>query len=191
MRELLTPRPRRSRAALALTLVAVLATGAACSDDGADTRGSGSASGSGSGAGSGPAVAGECAVADGTDGVDDADTVIDATLDEWSIQLDPTTVDTGAIGFTVENAGERDHEIVIAAAKVDDIEVVDGKPDEDALGDAVIGEVEAFPAGETCEGTFDLEPGSYVAFCALVDENDDGSTESHFENGMVTSFTVS
>lgn len=207
-----TPR-RRLRTAAALAAVVALGLGvAACSDDddGADVRssgdgsGSGSASGSGSGSGSGSAsapasgsgsasgsaAATECTAVDGTDGVAEADTVVAATLDEFSIALDPESVVSGAIGFSAANEGEEPHEIVIAVGSPDDITVVDGAPDEAALGDDLIGEIEAFAAGQTCEGTFELAAGDYVLFCALVEEEEDGTVESHYEEGMVTTFTV-
>lgn len=183
----------RTLAAAAAVLTLGLAATACGDDDGADVRSSGagaSDSGSASGNASGSAVAGGCEAVDGTDGVDDADTVVDATLTEFSITLDPEEAPAGAVGFSAENTGALDHELVIVKGVPSDIEVVDGAPDEEALGDAVIGEIEAFPAGDTCEGTFELDAGDYVLFCALVDEADDGTVESHFENGMVATFTV-
>ncbi len=211
------PRTRRlrrpARTALALTAVLALGLGvAACGDDddGADVRssgpgasggsgsGSGSASGSGSGSASAPAsgsasgsgVASECQAIDGTNGVADADTTVAVTLDEFSIVADPGTAPAGAVGFSTENAGAEDHELVIARGVPSDITVVDGAPDEAALGDALIGEIEAFDEGKTCEGTFELTAGDYVLFCALVEE-EGGTLESHYEEGMVTTFTVS
>jgi hypothetical protein len=44
-------------------------------------------------------------------------------------------------------------------------------------------------AGDTCNGTFDLEPGDYVLFCNLVHE-EEGEIENHFQLGMRTEFTV-
>lgn len=203
--ELIHPARRAGRALVGLTAVFALGLGvAACGDDddGADVRssgpgasgsGSGSASGSGSGSASAPAsgsaVAGECQAIDGTNGVADASTTADVTLDEFSIAVDPATTEAGAVGFIAENAGEHPHEVVIARGTPEDITVVDGAPDEAALGDALIGEIEAFAAGETCEGTFELTAGDYVLFCALV-ETHDGVVESHYEEGMVTTFTV-
>jgi hypothetical protein len=198
---------RPARAALALAAVLALGVGvAACGDDddGADVRSSGpgasggsaSASGSGSasapasGSGSGSGVASECEAVDGTNGVADADTTVAVTLDEFSIVADPGTAPAGAIGFSAENAGAEDHELVIARGVPSDITVVDGAPDEAALGDALVGELEAFDEGKTCEGSFELTAGDYVLFCALVEE-EDGTVESHFEEGMVTTFTVS
>jgi hypothetical protein len=209
------------RTLLGVTAVAVLGlSAAACSndDDGADVRASGpgaedcasgsgsaSASGSASGAsasgcasGSGSAsasasgsAAAECQAIDGTLGVADAATTVSATLDEFTITVDPDTAPAGATGFVTENAGEEPHELVIVKGVPTDIQIVDGAPDEAGLGDAVIGEIEAFPAGATCEGTYELAAGDYVLFCALVEEEEDGTIESHYEEGMVTTFTVS
>jgi hypothetical protein len=205
------PRPARRRTGRAFALaaaVAALSLGlAACGDDddGADVRssgpgasgsgsGSGSASGvasgSGSGSASGSEVASECEAVDGTNGVADASSTAAVTLDEFSITVDPATSDAGAIGFVAENEGEEPHEVVIARGVPEDITVVDGAPDEAALGDALIGEIEAFAAGQTCEGTFELSAGDYVLFCALVETEEDGTVESHFEEGMVATFTV-
>jgi hypothetical protein len=190
-------RPRAGRALAATAAVLLLGLGAAaCSDDdGADVRSSGpgasgSGSASGTGSGSGSAVAGECEAVDGTVGVADADTTVAVTLDEFSITVDPSDAPAGAVGFSADNAGEEPHELVIAKGAPSDIEVVDGAPDEEALGDDLVGEIEAFAAGDTCEGTFELDAGDYVLFCALVETADDGSVESHFEEGMVTTFTV-
>jgi hypothetical protein len=160
------------------------------SASGASASGCASGSGSASASGSGSAAA-ECQAIDGTLGVADAATTVSATLDEFSITVDPATAPAGATGFVTENAGEEPHELVIVKGVPTDIQIVDGAPDEAGLGDAVIGEIEAFPAGATCEGTYELAAGDYVLFCALVEEEEDGTIESHYEEGMVTTFTVS
>lgn len=168
------------------------ASGASASASGVSASGcaSGSASASAPAAGSASSgAAAECQAVDGTLGVADADTTVAATLDEFSIAVDPAEAAAGAVGFVTENAGEEPHELVIARGAPADITVVEGAPDESALD--VIGEVESFPAGETCEGTFELTAGDYVLFCALVEEEEDGTLESHYEEGMVTTFTVS
>jgi hypothetical protein len=163
------------------------ASGSEASASGSEECPSGSASGSASGS----EAAAECEVIDGTAGVEDAADTTSVTLDEFSVALDPSDLAAGSVGFAAENAGEEPHELVIARTTPDQIEVVDGAPDEAALGDAVIGELEAFAGGGTCDGTFELTAGDYVAFCALVEEEDDGTLESHYEEGMVTTFTVS
>ena len=48
-----------------------------------------------------------------------------------------------------------------------------------------------FPAGEACAGVFDMTPGDYVLFCAIVEEEPDGTVENHYELGMKTQVTVS
>lgn len=113
------------------------------------------------------------------------------TLDEWSVTAVPTTAPAGKVTFDVRNGGAEPHELVVVRGVAsDDLSVVDGKVDEAALPDgAFIGEVEAFPAGETCSGTFELAAGSYTLFCNIVEEHE-GQPESHFEEGMVTTLEV-
>jgi hypothetical protein len=98
----------------------------------------------------------------------------------------------GAVTFDVANEGEDAHELVVVKANdvaslpLNDQEIVD----EEGLPEgAFIGEVEAFPSGESCEGTFDLEPADYVLFCNIVEE-EEGEIENHFQLGMSTEFTV-
>jgi hypothetical protein len=81
--------------------------------------------------------------------------------------------------------------VVVAAGSADELTVVDGQVDEEALPEgAFVGEVEGFPSGETCDGTFDLAAGDYVLFCNIVETEADGTIESHYEEGMVTEFSV-
>lgn len=169
----------------ALVLVAAVAVGlGACGDDEGST---GSASGSGSGSGTASASGvGACEpVGDG------GGTEVDVTLDEWSVAASPASVPAGKVTFDVRNDGEEPHELVVVrAASPGELKVVEGKVDEEALpAGAFVGEVEAFLAGESCEGTFELGAGSYLLFCNIVEEHD-GKPESHFEEGMVTAFEV-
>lgn len=161
-------------------LAAVAVAGAGCGDD--DSSNSASASSTGSASGVSACVP----VGDGSG------TEVRVTLDEWSVAAAPAAVPAGMVTFDVRNDGEEPHELVVVRGVASDaLTVVDGKVDEDALpAGAFIGEVEAFPAGEACEGTFELAAGSYTLFCNIVEEHD-GQPESHFEEGMVTSFEVS
>lgn len=189
---------RRSTRLASLPLALVLALGllgAACTDDGGDVRSSGSGSGSGSGAsasaagsGSGSTAEAEC-VPVGEDL--EADTEVDVTLDEFSIVADPAEAPAGATSFVAKNDGEEPHELVVVKATADDLEIVDGQVDEEALPDgAFIGEVEPFPGGTSCTGTFELTEGDYTLFCNIVETAEDGTVESHVEEGMITGFTV-
>lgn len=118
-------------------------------------------------------------------------TPVAVALDEWSITPAPTSASGGKVTFTASNDGEEPHELVIVRGARSDLSIKDGTVNEDALpGGAFIGEIEAFPAGEDCEGTFDLTAGNYVLFCNIAEEHD-GELESHVENGMLTTFTVS
>ncbi len=189
-------------AGAALAVVFLLGAAACGDDDGEDVRvldeagsgsasgsGSGSASGSGSGSGSGShAEEAECVpVGD----VSTTDSTVDVTLDEFTFDISGTAT-AGTVGFELENAGEEPHEMAIVRA--DSIEELptdeNGSLDDAALpAGALIGEVEPFPAGETCRGAFELEAGDYVMLCAIVEE-ENGEVESHLAEGMATTFTV-
>ena len=80
--------------------------------------------------------------------------------------------------------------MLVVKGTPDSLEIVDGRVDEEALGDdAFLGEIPPFPAGEDCTGTFALEAGDYTLLCNILEE-EDGTTVSHVEEGMITGFTV-
>ena len=189
-------KPRLSLWMVALGLIAALA---ACGeDDGASVRdlggtassGSGSASATGaSGTGSGTATEASCEpVGDPAT----AEARLEVTLSEWAVEPAARTVPGGAVQVVAFNQGEDAHEVVVVRG--DDPSSLplgdDGTVDEDALpaGD-LIGEIEAFPAGGSCNGVFELDPGSYVLFCNIR-ETEDGTVENHFELGMRTTIRV-
>lgn len=177
----------------------------ACSDDDGETvrdcpaesesGASGSeaaASASGSECPSGSASASGVAVCDPFGNAAEADRTVNVTLAEYSITLDAASSPAGKIHFAIENAGAEVHEVVVVrAATVDDLPLdADGALAEDELADgALIGEVEGFPAGETCDGTFDLAAGDYVLLCNIVEE-EEGGTEAHLKEGMATTLRV-
>lgn len=184
---------------LTLTMLVALAPAAlmACGDDdGSGTRddATGSASGasgsgSGSGSASGSATASDVACVPVGD-PDSADSTLEVSLDEWTVKPAETEVAAGAVNFATENIGEEPHELVVV--KGEDLPTAeDGSADEEQLPDgALLGEIEKYPAGETCDGVFELEAGTYTLFCNVVEEEEDGTIEAHVEKGMVTTITV-
>ena len=165
---------------------------AACGDDGADVRtigddssgsesgsasDSGSASASGSGSGSASGIA-ECNPV-GTDLAGEATTVVEIDAGDFVYVPASITAPAGVTTFSVNNIGEEPHELAFLPGG-GEVPFVDGKPDEAALEAAGAFELEAFGAGETCDATYDLEPGTYTLFCIV--ETADGVT--HYELGM-------
>ena len=163
-----------------LVVLAFGALAAACGDDDRDT-----ASGSGTGTGSASGVA-------ACEPVGSGGTELAVTLDEWSVTLAEDSAAAGLIRFAGDNEGDEAHELVIVRAEsADDLPVEAGKVAEDGLANgAFVGEIEAFPAGETCEGSFELAAGTYVLFCNIVEKEEGGELESHFQQGMHTTLRV-
>ena len=131
-------------------------------------------------------------VACGGDDDDSGSDTIDVVLSEWSVEA-PATAKAGAVTINASNEGGETHELVIVRAPSSDGFVSDdtGKVDEDGFAEGdFIGEIEEFEAGTTASAVFDLTPGTYVLFCNIVEEEADGSFESHFMEGMHTTIVV-
>ena len=114
-------------------------------------------------------------------------------LGEFTIKPSTPQVKAGLIGFKAENVGAEEHEVVIV--KGDNSESLpthaDGALDEDKLPEgALIGEIEGFPSGQVCSGTFKLAAAKYVLLCNIVETEPNGEKEAHFAEGMHTPFTV-
>ncbi len=127
----------------------------------------------------------------GGDDAADGDT-IDVVVSEWSVEA-PAKAKAGAVTINVSNEGGETHELVVVRADSSDGFVQDdtGKVDEDGFAEGdFIGEITEFEAGTTSSGTFDLTPGTYVLFCNIVDEETDGTFDSHFMEGMQTTIVV-
>jgi uncharacterized cupredoxin-like copper-binding protein len=109
-------------------------------------------------------------------------------LNEFSVSVDPASVDSGETTFSVENVGAVTHEFVVVKTDLDDADLPtaeDGSVDEEGEGIEPVNEIEDIEAGSSEELTVDLDSGNYVLFCNVVD----GDT-IHYEKGMHTSFTV-
>lgn len=113
---------------------------------------------------------------------------VSAELTEWAITLDKVTVVNRGVTFKAKNTGTVVHELVVLKTDLaaDALQVVEGKVQEDAVGQ-VIGEIEEFAPGTEAEVILDLPEGSYVLFCNVLDS---GETEGHYQKGMRIAFTV-
>ncbi|MGB2695111.1 MAG: hypothetical protein WBD55_07980 [Dehalococcoidia bacterium] len=111
-------------------------------------------------------------------------------LHEWAVEPEPVEVDAGEVYFLASNTGAEAHEMVLIRTDEApaDLPVTDGRVPEDEVN--MIGEIEPFAAHSEASVVFDLEPGNYVLLCNITEEADGGETESHFEQGMSTTFTV-
>lgn len=122
-----------------------------------------------------------------------AETTVDVTLQEFAVIPAQDSAPAGQVTFRAENTGPEDnHELVVIKTDLgpDALPTADdGSVDEDGEGIDVIGEIEEFPPGETQSATFDLEAGSYVLICNVVEEHE-GELEAHYAMGMRTAFTV-
>jgi hypothetical protein len=126
-------------------------------------------------------------------GVATKGTDVMVTLTEWKVTPSVAQVGAGIVSFLAENAGRENHELVIV--KGDSPEALpkdaNGAMDEEQLPEgALIGEIEPFAAGQLCRANFALPAGSYLLLCNIAEEEADGTTESHFAEGMHSPFTV-
>lgn len=184
-----------------LTILAalVLVVAACGGDDGATVRnlgadgtatgtGTGTATGTGAATGTGTGIGGvapACPSAQPASGVT-------VTLTEYAIAADVDEVSAGSVRFVVENAGEEPHELlVLRAASLDELPLDDrGVLVEDRLpGGVLVGEIEPFAAGQTCELALELGAGDYLLVCNVVEE-EGGVVKAHLPLGMVRSLTV-
>ncbi|HXK33438.1 MAG TPA: hypothetical protein VNM91_05420 [Dehalococcoidia bacterium] len=139
-------------------------------------------------AGGTPARTGEATPAAG--GGDGA-TTIDVELREFSVIPAESSAPAGTVTFNVSNIGPNDpHEFVIIRTDLPP----DGLPTDDngAVPEDdvdVVDEVEELEVGGNEALTVDLEAGSYVLICNLVEE-EGGAIEAHYTLGMRTGFTV-
>jgi hypothetical protein len=115
-------------------------------------------------------------------------------LIEFEIQPALDYIAKGKTKFVLKNAGTETHEFVVVRG--DDPAALptaaDGSVDEDKIPAAdQVGEVEDIKKKTTKSKVFKLSPDSYILFCNLVDEEEDGSTVSHFAEGMYTTVDAS
>jgi len=128
----------------------------------------------------------------GGDDDDAGGDTIDVVVSEWSVEA-PATAKAGMVTINASNEGGETHELVVVRADSTAGFVQDdtGKVDEDGFAEGdFVGEITEFEAGTSSSGTFDLTPGTYILFCNIVEEDADGTPESHFMEGMQTTLVV-
>lgn len=109
-------------------------------------------------------------------------------LTEFSVSVDPASADSGETTFSVKNVGSVTHEFVVVKTDLDEADLPtseDGSVDEGGEGIEPIDEIEDIEADGSGELSVDLDEGSYVLFCNVVDGG-----VAHYQKGMHTSFTV-
>jgi hypothetical protein len=118
-------------------------------------------------------------------------TQVSVSLKEWSVTPETSSVPAGEAYFLAANDGGEAHELVVIKTELapEDLPVGDdGGVSEDEVD--MIGEIEPFAAGSQASAVFDLEPGSYALICNIVETEESGKVESHYQEGMRTAFTV-
>ncbi|HVF12996.1 MAG TPA: hypothetical protein VM942_00285 [Acidimicrobiales bacterium] len=101
-------------------------------------------------------------------------------LQEYSFSPSTVAVGAGVVTFAADNVGTENHELAYLPGGGEVPLNPQGEPDEDALGAAGAFELEAFGAGQSCNATYDLKPGTYALFCIVTAP--DGQT--HYAKGM-------
>jgi uncharacterized cupredoxin-like copper-binding protein len=119
---------------------------------------------------------------------------VNVVLQEFAVVPSVSSIEHGKVTFAATNAGPDDpHEMVIFKT---DLGIRDlpaspeGKVDEEGAGLTFLGEIEEFDVGKTGSITLDLAPGRYVLVCNIVQDEPDGTKESHYLKGMEVEFTV-
>jgi len=137
---------------------------------------------------------GSIALAAGLTGCGAGGGTVSVGLQEWAIVPAVATIQHGKVTFSAKNDGPEDaHELVVFRTDLgvrDLPKNAEGKVDEEGAGLTTIGEIEEFDPGKTASATFDLAPGRYVLVCNIVQDEPDGTKESHYIMGMSTEFTV-
>lgn len=108
-------------------------------------------------------------------------------LSDYAFTPGMLEVGSGVVTFAAENIGGENHELAFLPGGGEVPLNDEGAPDEDTLAAAGAFELEAFGSGQTCNATYDLDPGTYTLFCIVTSA--DG--ETHYDKGMRGQLVVS
>lgn len=161
----------KMRRGLALICIGALTLMIACGGDGGET--------SAVGADSGESADAVCSPV-GEDLEGDAAETVAVELQDYAFSPSTLEVSAGIVTFAAENTGSENHELAFLPGGGEVPLNDEGDPDEDALADAGAFELEAFGPGDTCNTTYELDPGTYALFCIVTSA--DGVT--HYDKGM-------
>ena len=118
-------------------------------------------------------------------------TTVTVDLKEFAISTSQASVPAGPVTFEATNEGPNDeHEMVVIKTDLGLLGLptdATGTVDEEGEGVEALGEIEEFGVNETKDLTLNLAPGNYVLICNIFTESEN---ESHYQEGMRTSFTV-
>ena len=104
------------------------------------------------------------------------------TMDEWSIKLSQSSVPSGSVAFSLQNAGKEEHELVILKTDIAPDKLALRASDPTKVEEpGAVGEIEEVAPGTSKEATFDLQPGNYVLIC---------NEATHYQAGMRIAFVV-
>ncbi len=121
-----------------------------------------------------------------------ATSALNVTLNEWAIGPSTPSAPAGNITFNASNHGDEPHELVIIKGVGPSRlpKDKDGALDETKLpAGALVGEINPFAGGQSCDGTFALGAGDYTLVCNITQQLN-AKTVSHLAKGMVSTFTV-
>jgi plastocyanin len=105
-----------------------------------------------------------------------ADTTVAVDLTEYAVEPSAVAVAAGNIQFDTTNSGDEVHELYVLRIQEEG-------------GFDVIGEIEDVEPGASGTIRLQLEPGDYQLACLIV-PGEAGSTVDHYQEGMLTEFTV-
>ncbi len=160
-------------------LALVLALGVAGCGGGDADREEGTASATGVGADAGGDQKAACSPV-GEELESRSTRTVPIELRDFAFSPSEVEVSPGVVTFAARNLGSENHEVAFLPGGGEVPLTAEGEPDEDALGDAGAFELEAFGPGQSCNASYDLEPGTYTLFCIVTSA--DGQT--HYEKGM-------